>query len=117
MNNQHVKTECAQKIMEMQLDFIFTDGHTVDGFTLQYTPKDINNIDTLIDWTAVKAKYWRSDNDLDLKRRKEAEFLILGDIAIDAILGFLVSNEEAKNKLIIFGADAANVHIRSDYYF
>jgi hypothetical protein len=54
---------------------------------------------------------------LDLKRRKEAEFLILGDITIGAILGFLVSTEKAKNKLINFAPDAVKVHVKSEYYF
>lgn len=107
----------VQKIIDLQLDFVFTDGHAVDGFSSQYAFADIENIDTILDKNAIKAKYWRSENDLDLKRRKEAEFLILGDITHDAILGFLTYNENAKNRVIQFGADAANVHIKPEYYF
>ncbi len=107
----------VQKIIDLQLDFVFTDGHAVDGFTTQYNAADIQNIDKIIDWNAVKAKYWRNDNDLDLKRRKEAEFLVLGDITIDAVLGFWVSNENAKNRVIAFGANANNVHIKPEFYF
>ena len=107
----------VQKIIDLQLDFVFTDGHAVDGFSTQYTAADIQKIDTILDKTAINAKYWRDDNDLDLKRRKEAEFLVLGDIAPEAILGYLTYNENAKNKVISFGADAANVHIRAEFYF
>ena len=107
----------VQKIIDQQLDFVFTDGHAVDGFTTQYTVADIPNIDNILDWKAIRAKYWRDDNDLDLKRRKEAEFLVLGDIASEAILGYLTYNENAKNRLLEFGANAANVHIKSDFYF
>ena len=107
----------VQKIIDLQLDFVFTDGHAVDGFSTQYTAADIQKIDTILDKTAINAKYWRDDNDLDLKRRKEAEFLALGDIVPEAILCYLTYNENAKNKVISFGADAANVHIRAEFYF
>lgn len=107
----------VQKIIDLQLDFIFTDGHAVDGFSSQYTFTDIDNIDAILDKNAIKAKYWRSENDLDLKRRKEAEFLVLGDIIKNAILGFLTYNENAKNRVINFGANAAKVHIKPEFYF
>lgn len=64
----------VQKIIDLQLDYVFTDGHAVDGFSSQYTASDILNIDTILDKNAIKAKYWKDENDLDRKRRKEAEF-------------------------------------------
>ncbi|QQS27576.1 MAG: DUF4433 domain-containing protein [Sphingobacteriales bacterium] len=107
----------VQKIIDLQLDYVFTDGHAIDGFTTQYSTAEIQSIETIIDWKAVRARYWRSDIDLDLKRRKEAEFLVLGDISIDAILGFLVFNESAKHKAITYGANADNVLIKPEFYF
>lgn len=107
----------VQKIIDLHLDFVFTDGHAVDGFSSQYTATDIQNIDTILDKNAINAKYWRDENDLDKKRRKEAEFLVLGDIAKEAILGFITYNENAKNTVINFGANAVNVHVKSEFYF
>ncbi len=107
----------VQKIIEHHLDFIFTNGHAKVRFTTQYTPADITDIDNIIDWKAVRAKYWLDENDLDLKRRKEAEFLVLGDIATEAILGFVVYNQNAQNRMIGFGADVSKVLIKPDYYF
>ena len=107
----------VQKIIDLQLDFVFTDGHAVNHFSTQYSVADIQNIETILDMNAIKAKYWKDENDLDKKRRKEAEFLVLGDITIDAVLGFLVFNENAKNRIIAFGADATNVQIKPDFYF
>jgi hypothetical protein len=107
----------VQKIIDHQLDFVFTDGHAVDKFTTQYTLADIQNIDAILDKKAIQAKYWKDENDLDLKRRKEAEFLVFGDVVLSAVLGFLVFNENAKNRLISFGANTDKVHIKSDYYF
>lgn len=107
----------VQKIIEHKLDFVFTNGHAIDSFTTQYTSVDIVNIDNIIDKKAVMAKYWRDENDLDLKRRKEAEFLVLGDIPTEGVLGFLVYNQDARNRMIGFGADTAKVEIKSSFYF
>lgn len=107
----------VQKIIDLQLDFVFTDGHAVDGFSSQYTVADIQNIDTILDKNAINAKYWKDENDLDKKRRKEAEFWVLGDISLHAILGYITYNENAKNKIITFGADATNVLIKPEFYF
>lgn len=107
----------VQKIIDLELDFVFTDGHAVGGFTSQFAPQDIDKLDNILDWKAITAKYWHDDNDLDLKRRKEAEFLVSGDISINAILGYLVYNQNSKDKIINYGVDAANVHIKSEYYF
>jgi len=107
----------VQQIIDLKLDFVFTDGHAVDCFTTQYTPIDIPNIDKIIDQNAVMAKYWRDDNDLDLKRRKEAEFLVLGDIATEGVLGFLVYNQNAQNRMIDFGVETSKVQIKSSFYF
>jgi len=107
----------VQKIIDLQLDFVFTDGHAIDSFSSQFTITDIQNIDTILDKKAINAKYWRDENDLDRKRRKEAEFLVLGDVSHEAILGFITYNELAKNRIINFGADTAIVHIKSEFYF
>jgi len=107
----------VQKIMDGNLEYIFTDGHAVDSFSTQYGLDDIKNIEGLVDMTAIRARYWKDENDLDLKRRKEAEFLVLGDIHTSAILGYLVYSEEAKQKLLTFGIKEAAIHIRTQAYF
>jgi len=106
-----------QKIIDHQLDFVFTDGHAVDGFSAQYSIDDIQNIDKILDRDAINAKYWKDEKDLDRKRRKEAEFLVMGDIVATAILGYLTYNEKAKNKLINSSTDIVKVHIKSEFYF
>jgi hypothetical protein len=107
----------VQKIIELNLDFVFTDGHAIDSFSRQFTRADIDNIDNILDWEAINAKYWNIENDLDLKRRKEAEFLVSGDITTDAILGYLVYNQAAKERMLIFGVAEKNVYIKSEFYF
>jgi hypothetical protein len=107
----------VQKIIDQKLDFVFTDGHAVDGFSSQYTLAEIPNINTILDKNAIDSIYWKNEKDLDLKRKKEAEFLILNDIPIETILGFITYNENAKNKVINFGVEDLKVIIRPNYYF
>ena len=107
----------VQKIMERNLEYIFIDGHAVDSFSTQYGLEDIENIDSLLDMKAIRSKYWKDENDLDLKRRKEAEFLVLGDIPATAVFGYLVYNETAKQKLLNFGVNEAVVHVNAQSYF
>lgn len=71
----------------------------------------------LIDWPALEAKYWKDTNDLDLKRKKEAEFLVLGDISTEGILGYVVYNNYAFNILIELGIEAAKIQIKPNFYF
>lgn len=107
----------VQKMIDLHLDFVFTDGHAVDGFSSQYTAADLENIETILDMSAIYARYWNDESDLDRKRRKEAEFLVVGDISSSAILGYLTYNENAKDRVVNFGADADAVHVKSRFYF
>lgn len=104
-------------VLETGLDIVFTNGHGVDKFSSQYSAGDVNNIENILDMNAIKAKYWKVDDDLDLKRRKEAEFLLAADLPFEAVLGFLVYNETAKNRLLQFGAADNKIHINANAYF
>lgn len=106
-----------QNIIDLELEFVFTDGHAIDKFSQQFGPGDISNIGNIIDKNAINAKYWKSDNDLDLKRRKEAEFLVLGDISSSAIKEYIVYNDNAKNQLIQYGINKSSIVVNSEFYF
>jgi hypothetical protein len=61
--------------------------------------------------------YWKSEKDTDLKRRKEAELLIKTSLHRDYICGYVVYNEEAKQRLLDWGIDAARIIVSKSYYF
>jgi hypothetical protein len=107
----------AQQIIEQESDFVFTDGHAVDKFSSQYLPNEIGMLEELLDFKAIKAKYWKDENDLDKKRRKQAEFLLFGDLPFASILGFIVYNETAKIQLLQFGVAENQIHINTNAYF
>lgn len=106
----------VQKIIDSKLDFLFTDGHSVDKLSNQYSIEDIDNIENLLDFEAINSRYWKDEDDLDKKRRKEAEFLVKGDMGLNAILGFIVYTNEAKIKLEEYGV-TSEIFVKPDYYF
>lgn len=99
-------------------EYIFTNGHAIDGLTSSYTPDHIQDIENIIDKSAITSKYWRDDNDLDLKRRKEVEFLVHGDIPPAAVLGFIVFNDAAAGQIqAMAGLGNKKLVIKPEYYF
>ena len=107
----------VQKIIDLNLGFIFTDGHAVNELSSFYSAADVTHIHTLIDTSAINAHRWNDEADRDLKRRKEAEFLIASDVPIQAILGYAVYNESAKVQLNNLGIPLEKIVIRPNYYF
>ncbi len=105
-----------QKIIDAKLDFVFTDGHANDFLSEEYNHSDIKNIDEIIDWEAVNSKFW-TDGDNDKKRRMEAEFLVLGDIPTNAIIGYGVYNKQAKDKLLKLKIAERIIQVNKNFYF
>src|SRR3569833_1029238 len=106
-----------ESILKHKLDEMFSDGHAVSDLTQFYDQSRIVDIDRILDKEAINAKYWLDENDLDLKRRKEAEFLIGGDLPVTTILGYAVYNDNTKQKLVDMGISETMVAIKSNYYF
>lgn len=104
-------------IQEHKLNFVFTNGHAVDSFSELFYPNDVMNIHNIVDFKAVTAQYWKNEGDLDLKRRKEAEFLVENDIPPSAIGIFIVYNENAKQRLLQMGVEENKVKVKNAYYF
>ncbi|WP_452602894.1 type II toxin-antitoxin system toxin DNA ADP-ribosyl transferase DarT [Pontimicrobium sp. MEBiC06410] len=105
-----------QKIIDANLNFIYTDGHATNGFSKYYTPKDIKGIKNQLDFKAINAKFWNDENDLDLKRRKEAEFLIKQDLEYNDILGFITFDQNSKQKLLGMGVQK-KIIVKPNLYF
>jgi len=106
-----------QKIIDVNLDFVYTDGHATDGFTNYFFSKDVSNIEKQVDFKATNAKFWKDENDLDLKRRKEAEFLIKQDLEYDNILGFATFEDSSTNRLLELGVNKKKVVTKPTLYF
>lgn len=65
-----------------QNEFYFSDGHLNNKLSKLYDKIQMQKLLNILDWGAIKAKYWNSNNDdTDIKRKKEAEFLVKNDIS------------------------------------
>ena len=107
----------VEQILNYNLEYVYTDGHAVESISTFFFPRDIDNIETNIDREAINSKFWKDEDDLDKKRRKEAEFLVGNDIPHNAILGYAVYDVAAKAKLVEFGVPEKMIAIRNEYYF
>ncbi|CEN54334.1 type II toxin-antitoxin system toxin DNA ADP-ribosyl transferase DarT [Capnocytophaga canis] len=105
------------KLADQYSEVYFSDGHAADKFSVLYDKTALNKIGTILDWKAIKARDWGGDQNLDIKRKKEAEFLVKADIASDFIIGFGCYNEVAKQKLISFGIEEVKIKVIHQYYY
>ncbi|MCF8361724.1 MAG: DUF4433 domain-containing protein [Prolixibacteraceae bacterium] len=104
-------------VVSLPYKFIFTDGHATDMLTSFYDKSKINELVNIIDWNAVTSLYWGDNDNLDIKRKKQAEFLIAGDIPPGLIVGFGCYNKESSNKLISFGIAENKIKIIPNAYY
>ena len=104
-------------VLSGNLDFIFSNGHATDNFSKFYSPKYHNEIRDKLDFDAINKKYWKDDNDLDLKRRKEAEFLVRQDIPVSLIVGYAVYSQEAMDRMVQLGIPKGKIGLRPQFYF
>jgi hypothetical protein len=64
----------AEAIMAAGLAFTFTEGHAELAYSTFY--EDLSDLDR-VDWPVMKSKWWNDTNeDMDRKRRRQAEFLV-----------------------------------------
>ncbi len=105
------------KINGLGLEFYFSDGHAIDNFTIFYNKDEFHNIPDIIDWKAVKSSYWAGSGNLDIKRKKQAEFIVKNDVPASCIIGYACYNKKAFNKLTGFGINNNLIKIKPNIYF
>jgi ssDNA thymidine ADP-ribosyltransferase, DarT len=65
----------AESILSTGIEFAFTDGHAIMGYSSFYN--DLNVLGNVIDWDLMQDKYWRdTEDDPNRKCRRQAEFLV-----------------------------------------
>ena len=110
----------AQAIEQAGLPFVFSDGHGLAVFSAWFD--DLSALDQL-DWKVIVAKYWAdSMEDLDRKRRKQAEFLVYRSLAWDLIQSITVIDAGRKAQVEDMLARYPDAHhppvnIKRDWYF
>lgn len=105
------------KIIRSNLLYYFTDGHATDNLTSFYDKSKIRELPNIIDWNAVKAAYWGGQENLNVKRKKQAEFLVSGDLSSGFLIGFGCYNEVTKAKLLEMGVEEGKIKIIPNAYY
>lgn len=107
----------TEKLVQMGKYYFYTDGHLNSVYTQIF---DDNNF-SKVDLNACKAKYWtNTEKDPDLKRRKQAEFNIHGDLPVNILDGILVYSEKIKRqvlKLLQTYNLELKVNVKPSYYY
>ena len=98
-------------IIANNINCIFSDGHALSAITRFHTQEELPQINNIISYYDVYAHYWVGKEDIDLKRRKEAELLIEKELPGKYIRGYIVYNEEAKEKLSRYGISENRIAI------
>ena len=104
-------------IIAHNINCIFSDGHALNAITRFHTQEELPQLNNIISYNDVYAHYWVSEEDIDLKRRKEAELLIENELPREYIRGYIVYNKEAKERLAGYGISENRIVINSNYYF
>lgn len=92
--------------------------HGLQAITRWYD--DLERLDAL-DWKAIHTTYWRSTEDPDLTRRKQAEFLVHRFLPWDALLGIAcydaVVASDVERRLAEMPERTTAVRVRPDWYY
>lgn len=84
----------AQTVRDAGLRFVFTDGHGIMAFTEFFTA--LSDLDK-VDWEIMATDFWAdTDDDMDRKRRRQAEFLVHERFPVQLIQQIGVSNQANK---------------------
>lgn len=104
-------------LINNNIDCIFTDGHAVSFLTSFYSRDKLSSINEIVKFDDVYSSQWNSEEDLDLKRRKEAELLIKNDLPVQFLRGFVVYNNKAKDFLIEKGVADNMIAVMPSYFY
>ena len=107
----------VSSLIKNQKNFYFSDGHATDSLTTFYDKTKIDDLSQIINWNAVRASYWGGQDNLNIKRKKQAEFLASEDIAANLIVGFGCYNNSARNKLIELGVKEEKIKVIPNAYY
>jgi hypothetical protein len=97
--------------------FYFSDGHATDSLTSFYDQSQISNLFGVIDWSAIKDRYWGGQDNLEVKRKKQAEFLVGSDVAPKYLANFGCYDDAVKGRLLSFGVAEGNIKVVPNAYY
>lgn len=106
-----------KNIIESGIEYYFSDGHATDSLTTFYDKSQIESLPEIVSWESVTARYWGGQENLNVKRKKQAEFLVAEDLSPNFIIGFACYNVEAKQRLIGMGIAENKIKVVPSAYY
>jgi hypothetical protein len=111
----------CQKVEASGTRFVFSDGHGLATYTDWFS--DLSELGK-VDWAVVNKRYWtgNAEKDMDLQRRKQAEFLVHRFCDWSLIDGIVVIDQTVKAKVeqVLSRFDQRSrrvVTIRKNWYY
>lgn len=108
----------VEKIEEIGLRYVFTDGHAIMDLSEFYNTRDKLHE---IDWEVVNSWSWKNTpQDPDRKRRKQAEFLVFDFLPISGIISIGVINDTIKQQtesIIVENGREISVRVKPEWYY
>lgn len=84
-------------IVQNGLDWFYADGHARHGMTRFYTDEQGFND---LDWDVIYARQWSNiEDDPDRQRKKQAEYMVKGNVPVNCFAYFLTFDEQSKQKV------------------
>lgn len=105
------------KVINNQNEYYYSNGHGTEALTSFYDKTYIDKLPEIINWDAVRAKYWGGSENLILKWQKQAEFLVADDIPPHCIGGYICYDDNTRQKLISLGIDNNIIKVIPTAYY
>ena len=88
----------VEVVNEASLAWVFTDGHAEMAPLTEFFD-DLKDLDK-VDWNLMNARYWHdTDDDMDRKRRRQAEFLVRDFFPWELITEICVADKAAAGRV------------------
>lgn len=108
----------AEAVAALRCGFVFTDGHAIMSVTQFFD--QLSRL-SAVDWVAVHARDWRDTiADPDLKRRKQAEFLVHRFAPLALFTEIVVLNaaiQQHTQEVLARAGVQLPVHVRPAWYY
>lgn len=92
----------------------FSDRHAINKYARFYGIEHFEHMDSLLDLDAIRNNSWGED--YSIREKKQAEFLVKGDIPTSAIFQIHCYDEAAKRRLLAMGVNV-EVKVSPQAYF
>jgi hypothetical protein len=112
-------TTSVDQIVSDRLPWLFSDGNCAADLTDYYD--DLSELDSVIDWPLMRARYWADTaDDPDRCRRRMAEFLVHDEFPVSSVSSLATKTQKMADTVTDLLREAGTnipVNVRPDWYY